>query len=81
MGLFTIGVYLIHKLQRIERAVGTLYGNSLEDQRARELKAAYDMATGITYMRQALAALSPEQAREFYQQPARPTKPGNKAKQ
>ena len=66
MGLFVMGVYVIRKLQRFERAYGSLYGDRLEDQRAREIRAVLDMTTGITYMRQALKVLSPEQAEEFY---------------
>jgi len=42
-------------LERVDR--NPLYRDSLEDQRARQLRAADDAATGITYMEQAIRIL------------------------
>lgn len=66
-GLTLLGVwvwYTMRLVSRIERR-GDLYLSDWDNEQARKLRLAADMATGITYMRQALKALDPERAREF----------------
>ena len=48
---------------------GELYLSNLDNQQARQIKLAYDMATGLTYVRQVLKQLDPEMAKEFYAAP------------
>lgn len=66
-GLALLGVFLVYVLRLLRRVEsrGALYLADADNERARQLRAAFDMATGITFMRQALAALSPELAQEF----------------
>lgn len=56
--------YTVRLVARIERR-GQLYLSDFDNQRARQMNAAADMATGIDFMRQALRSLSPEMAQEF----------------
>lgn len=45
-------------LERVDR--NPLYREALEDQRARQIKAATDVATGVEYLVQAIRVLNPE---------------------
>jgi hypothetical protein len=56
--------YTVGLVNRI-RSRGDLYLADFDHQRSRQLNAAMDMATGLTFMRQALHSVSPEMALEF----------------
>lgn len=48
------------ELENYGRAGNRLYKESMEDQQARQLKAAADVATGVEFMVQAIRTLNPE---------------------
>lgn len=55
----------LDRLRRIEER-GQLYKSDMDNEQARKINAAVDVATGMEFMRQALRKMSPEMAREFY---------------
>lgn len=57
--------YTLRLVSRLEKRGASLYAGDTEDERARALRAADEMSTGIEFMRQALRRISPEMAREF----------------
>lgn len=65
--LALMGVWILYTVRLVDRINrrGSLYMADFDNERARQLNAATDVATGLDYMRQALRSLSPEMALEF----------------
>lgn len=61
------GVWLIWATRILHRLgqQGERYLSTADNETARQLRAAHDVATGMTFMRQALRAISPQMAAEF----------------
>lgn len=65
--LILLGVWVWYTTRLVDRINlrGSLYLGDFDNEQARKMNAAADVATGMEYMRQALRKFSPEMAQEF----------------
>jgi hypothetical protein len=74
--LALLGIWVWYTVRLVDRikSRGDLYLSDFDNERARQLNVAADVATGLDYMRQALRSLSPEMAQEFTREEPRKAK-------